>query len=246
MAQTDTVAVTKKLNFGTTPHRHVGTELVDPEEALVTALEHPTPESLHRCGPAAPAQRQGPKSARTSPMHPVRLQIFHPTLSATCCHRAVTAVQAACSKRFEDVEAAALAMSEDVGEAGLRRLKRQFGSVKNSFLHFEVKESFITCALARMGGGSSGTGVAQLGAPTLGWSRALRPGPSHHSAVTTWPCPSTGYASTVPVCQTRRMLAWQRSMFWRGLRAQGQHAGVQAQPASLPHAHQALQNATQR
>lgn len=56
-------------------------------------------------------------------------------------------MQTACSKRFEDVEAAALAMSEDVGEAGLRRLKRQFGSVKNSFLHFEVKESFITCAL---------------------------------------------------------------------------------------------------
>lgn len=35
---------------------------------------------------------------------------------------------------------------EAVGEADLRRLKRQFSSLKNTFLHYEVKQSFITGA----------------------------------------------------------------------------------------------------
>ena len=30
-----------------------------------------------------------------------------------------------------------------VGEADLRRMKRQFSSLKNTFLHYEVKDEFI-------------------------------------------------------------------------------------------------------
>ena len=37
----------------------------------------------------------------------------------------------------------AVEASDAVGEADLRRLKRQFSSLKNTFLHFEVKNEFL-------------------------------------------------------------------------------------------------------
>lgn len=55
---------------------------------------------------------------------------------------------AASQQRLELVESIAREQSEAVGEADLRRLKRQFSSLKNTFLHYEVKQSFITGALA--------------------------------------------------------------------------------------------------
>jgi hypothetical protein len=46
-------------------------------------------------------------------------------------------------QRFAAVQSAAQEQSEAVGEADLRRLKRQFSSLKNTFLHFEVKNEFL-------------------------------------------------------------------------------------------------------
>ena len=41
------------------------------------------------------------------------------------------------------MQATAREQAEAVGEADLRRLKRQFSSLKNTFLHYEVKNEFI-------------------------------------------------------------------------------------------------------
>lgn len=46
--------------------------------------------------------------------------------------------------------------ADAVGEADLRRLKRQFSSLKNTFLHYEVKTEFLAG-----GGGHVGALVYQ-------------------------------------------------------------------------------------
>lgn len=48
-----------------------------------------------------------------------------------------------CATRRATVEQAAKEQSVSVGEADLRRMKRQFSSLKNTFLHYEVKDEFI-------------------------------------------------------------------------------------------------------
>ncbi len=44
------------------------------------------------------------------------------------------------------VQEAAVEAAAGVGEADLRRLKRQFSSLKNTFLHYEVKNEFLAGA----------------------------------------------------------------------------------------------------
>ncbi|KAL6776452.1 hypothetical protein ACKKBG_A21190 [Auxenochlorella protothecoides x Auxenochlorella symbiontica] len=80
-------------------------------------------------------------------------------LSGEAIERALTSLLATTAQRFDEVEAAARARTDEVGEADLRRLKRQFGSLKNSFLHFEVKESFITSLIEGL---PTGTEADQL------------------------------------------------------------------------------------
>jgi len=48
-----------------------------------------------------------------------------------------------CGIRRTTIEQAAKEQSVSVGEADLRRMKRQFSSLKNTFLHYEVKDEFI-------------------------------------------------------------------------------------------------------
>jgi uncharacterized membrane protein len=48
-----------------------------------------------------------------------------------------------CRTRRTTIEEAAKEQSVSVGEADLRRMKRQFSSLKNTFLHYEVKDEFI-------------------------------------------------------------------------------------------------------
>ena len=48
-----------------------------------------------------------------------------------------------CRTRRTTIEEAAKEQSLSVGEADLRRMKRQFSSLKNTFLHYEVKDEFI-------------------------------------------------------------------------------------------------------
>ena len=56
---------------------------------------------------------------------------------------ALELLQASTQARFGAVQATAREQAEAVGEADLRRLKRQFSSLKNTFLHYEVKNEFI-------------------------------------------------------------------------------------------------------
>lgn len=48
-----------------------------------------------------------------------------------------------CAERRSAIETNAKEQSVSVGEADLRRMKRQFSSLKNTFLHYEVKDEFI-------------------------------------------------------------------------------------------------------
>jgi len=48
-----------------------------------------------------------------------------------------------CQKRFSIIQETAKEQSAAVGDADLRRMKRQFSSLKNTFLHYEVKDEFI-------------------------------------------------------------------------------------------------------
>lgn len=57
--------------------------------------------------------------------------------------RALQLLQDAAQPRFAAVQNSAAEQAEAVGEADLRRLKRQFSSLKNTFLHYEVKNEFL-------------------------------------------------------------------------------------------------------
>ena len=60
--------------------------------------------------------------------------------------RALNLLQAGNQQRFSSVLEAAREQAAAVGDADLRRLKRQFSSLKNTFLHYEVKDEFIAGA----------------------------------------------------------------------------------------------------
>lgn len=65
----------------------------------------------------------------------------HPTVDGF--NRALDLLQSAAHQRFAAVQDSAAEQAEAVGEADLRRLKRQFSSLKNTFLHYEVKNEFL-------------------------------------------------------------------------------------------------------
>ncbi|KAL4436584.1 hypothetical protein ABPG75_003723 [Micractinium tetrahymenae] len=65
----------------------------------------------------------------------------HPTVDGF--NRALELLQGASRQRFASVQASAVEQADAVGEADLRRLKRQFSSLKNTFLHYEVKNEFL-------------------------------------------------------------------------------------------------------
>ena len=55
-------------------------------------------------------------------------------------------LQGAARQRFAAIQESAVEQAEAVGEADARRLKRQFSSLKNTFLHYEVKNEFLAGA----------------------------------------------------------------------------------------------------
>ncbi len=67
--------------------------------------------------------------------------------------RAAQLLQASNQQRLETIESVAREQCDAVGDADLRRLKRQFSSLKNTFLHYEVKQSFITGGCSTSEGG---------------------------------------------------------------------------------------------
>jgi len=64
---------------------------------------------------------------------------------AHSCHtcRALEELDSANADRFGRLLDAAREQSAGSGESDLRRLKRQFSTLKNTFLHYDVKEAFI-------------------------------------------------------------------------------------------------------
>jgi hypothetical protein len=65
-------------------------------------------------------------------------------------------------QRFTIIEETAKEQSDAVGEADLRRLKRQFSSLKNTFLHYEVKEEFIAALADGLPNGTEEVQLAQF------------------------------------------------------------------------------------
>eukprot|EP00889_Picochlorum_renovo_P006927 jgi/Picre1/33957/NNA_001435.t1 len=57
--------------------------------------------------------------------------------------RALEKMREDCRVRRATIEETAKEQSVSVGEADLRRMRRQFSSLKNTFLHYEVKDEFI-------------------------------------------------------------------------------------------------------
>lgn len=66
-----------------------------------------------------------------------------PTAAPLPARRALDLLHDAAGQRPAVVQEAGVEAAAGVGEADLRRLKRQFSSLKNTFLHYEVKNEFL-------------------------------------------------------------------------------------------------------
>ena len=67
-----------------------------------------------------------------------------------------------CNKRFDIIQETAKEQSVAVGEADLRRMKRQFSSLKNTFLHYVVKDEFIVALADGLPNGTEEIQLAQF------------------------------------------------------------------------------------
>ena len=68
---------------------------------------------------------------------------------AFCECRALDELDAANYDRFVRIVDVACEQSTGSGESDLRRLRRQFSTLKNTFLHYDVKEAFVDGELQR-------------------------------------------------------------------------------------------------
>ena len=68
----------------------------------------------------------------------------------------------ACNVRSNTIQETAKEQSVSVGEADLRRMKRQFSSLKNTFLHYEVKDEFIAALADGLPNGTEDIQLAQF------------------------------------------------------------------------------------
>lgn len=76
--------------------------------------------------------------------------------------RALRMLREGCNVRLETIRETAKEYSVSVGEADLRRLKRQFSSLKNTFLHYEVKDEFIAALADGLPNGTEDIQLAQF------------------------------------------------------------------------------------
>lgn len=75
---------------------------------------------------------------------------------------ALNMLKEGCEARSNTVQEAAKEQSVSVGDADLRRLKRQFSSLKNTFLHYEVKDEFIAALADGLPNGTEEIQLAQF------------------------------------------------------------------------------------
>lgn len=126
-------------------------------EELIAALRHPTVDGFNRWGRRAePAAQCAGRSDRQPQLGTDKVMAAADRRLLLCCppRRALELLQGAAQQRFAAVQDGAAEQAEAVGEADLRRLKRQFSSLKNTFLHYEVKNEFLAGAPRRAGSSS--------------------------------------------------------------------------------------------
>ncbi|KAL4518364.1 hypothetical protein Ndes2437A_g04651 [Nannochloris sp. 'desiccata'] len=75
---------------------------------------------------------------------------------------ALQLLQDGCNKRFDVIQETAKEQSAGVGEADMRRMKRQFSSLKNTFLHYVVKDEFIAALADGLPNGTEEIQLAQF------------------------------------------------------------------------------------
>lgn len=75
---------------------------------------------------------------------------------------ALTILSESCETRSKYITEAATEQSASIGEADLRRLKRQFSSLKNTFTHYEVKDEFIAALADGLPNGTEDIQLAQF------------------------------------------------------------------------------------
>ena len=141
MADT-TQGLTKRLEFVSLGGAAAGPDPAT-DDALIQALRQPTTKGFSRCGQTTAAARAPVVSCCCLPRLAGR-----PARPATRCpaRRALELLRGVASQRAAEVQASAVEAADEVGEADLRRLKRQFSSLKNTFLHYEVKNEFLAGA----------------------------------------------------------------------------------------------------
>lgn len=71
-------------------------------------------------------------------------------------------LQQGTNQRFDAIQDTAKEQSAAVGEADLRRMKRQFSSLKNTFLHYVVKDEFIAALADGLPNGTEEIQLAQF------------------------------------------------------------------------------------
>ena len=76
--------------------------------------------------------------------------------------RALQLLENGYQQRFEVIQKTSKEQSSAVGDADLRRLKRQFSSLKNTFLHYEVKDEFIAALADGLPNGTEEIQLAQF------------------------------------------------------------------------------------
>jgi hypothetical protein len=139
----DNTGTTKRLSFGDLA-ADCAPDLTAQEE-VIRALKNPCDKSLVRCvaaPAAAPCALSAARIARpTAP--PIARRTPHPAPPSAPPRSAVEVLGDGYLQRFDLLLAAAREQSAAVGEADERRLRRQFSSLKNTFLHYEVKDLFI-------------------------------------------------------------------------------------------------------
>lgn len=105
-----------------------------PRETLLQAIAEPSIANFQRCPPCR--MSMPPRADQDQAFQRISLQ----------CARALELVDTKHEARAATVRATALEQAAGSGESDLRRLRRQFSSLKNTFCLYDTKENFIDSA----------------------------------------------------------------------------------------------------
>jgi hypothetical protein len=147
---------TKRLSFGDVTQ---GLLVADPlnVEDVIKAIKLPSVDNIERyvyfLSVLVEEKRDGEQQ-----MTEHLSKTFRPALPRS----ALTILSESCETRSKYITEAATEQSASIGEADLRRLKRQFSSLKNTFTHYEVKDEFIAALADGLPNGTEDIQLAQF------------------------------------------------------------------------------------